>query len=78
MAFLKSKTDKDDYYSNGFYSDGYSDGRYAAKDGKNGPDEWFELDPAALEAIAGGAGQYDYYDTYRYWRDQNGVLREIR
>ncbi|MBQ6354711.1 MAG: hypothetical protein IJJ07_07205 [Lachnospiraceae bacterium] len=60
MAYLKSKNDKDEYYSNGY------------------SDEKFELDPAALEAIAGGAGQTDYYDTYRYWRDQNGVLREIR
>ena len=77
MVFFKSKNDKDEYYSNGYYSNGYADGRYYAKDG-NKSDEYFELDPAALEAIAGGAGQTDYYDTYRYWRDQNGVLREIR
>jgi hypothetical protein len=70
MAFLKSKNDKDEYYSDGYYSDGYYSNGYS--------DEKFELDPAALDAIAGGAGQGEYFDTYRYWRDQNGVLREIR
>ena len=78
MAFFKSKNDKDGFYNNGFYSNGYTDGKYFSKDGKSNSDEWYELSPEALEAIAGGAGQYDEYDTYRYWRDQNGVLREIR
>ena len=41
-------------------------------------DEWYELSPEALEKIAGGVGEYDDYDTYRFWRDQNGVMREIR
>ena len=52
------------------------------KDGCSGndnhsSDERFELNPETLEKIAGGVGGCDF-DTYRYWRDQNGVLREIR
>ncbi len=62
MACYNSKNNKDGYYNKDNYSS----------------DEWYELSPEALEKIAGGVGQYDAYDTYRYWRDQNGVLREIR
>lgn len=56
--FLKSEKGKD-----GFYSNGYSDGWYSAKDGKTNSDEWFELNTEALESIAGGRG----FDTYRDW-----------
>ena len=35
------------------------------------PDEY-------LENVSGGVGNYEYDDYYRVWRDQNGVLREIR
>ena len=73
MAYFNSKKDKD-----GFYSNGYSDSWFSAKDGKAKPDEWFELDADMLETITGGTGQMECYDTYRYCRDQNGVLREIR
>ena len=64
MAYFnpKNDNDKDDHFSNGNYSS----------------DEGYELSPEALEKIAGGAGAYDSFDTYRFWRDQNGVMREIR
>ena len=62
MAYFNPKNDKDGYFSNGNYSS----------------DEWYELNPEALEKIAGGVGEYGDYDTYRFWRDQNGVMREIR
>jgi len=62
MAYYDPKNDNDGYNSN---SDAYTD-------------EWYELSPEALEKIAGGVGEYGDYDTYRYWRDQNGVMREIR
>ena len=62
MAYSNSKNDKDGFLSNG----------------NNSSDEWYELNPETLEKIAGGVDGGDYFDTYRYWRDQNGVLREIR
>jgi hypothetical protein len=62
MAFFNNNNDKDGYFSNDNYSS----------------DKWYELSPEALEKFAGGVGGYDEYDTYRFWRDQNGVLREIR
>lgn len=62
MAYSNSKNDKDGFLSNG----------------NNSSDEWFELSPETLEIIAGGVGSSDDFDTYRFWRDQNGVLREIR
>lgn len=78
MAFFNSKKGNDGYYNSGadgFYSNG-QDGFYS-KDNYFS-DEYYELSPEALENIAGGVGQYDEFDTYRFWRDQNGVLREIR
>ena len=62
MANFNSKNDKDGFSGNDNHSS----------------DEWYELNPETLEQIAGGVGEGDYFDTYRYWRDQNGVLREIR
>ena len=62
MANINSKNDKDSSFSNSNYSS----------------DDWYELNPEALEKIAGGVGAYDEFDTYRFWRDQNGVMREIR
>jgi hypothetical protein len=35
------------------------------------PDEY-------LENVSGGVGNADEFDLYPYWRDHNGVLREIR
>lgn len=62
MANYNPKND-----NNGFFSND-----------NNSSDEWYELSPEALEKIAGGVGGYYDYDTYRFWRDQNGVLREFR
>ena len=62
MANFNSKNDKDGFFS---------------KDNSSS-DEWYELNPETLEQIAGGVGGGYDFDTYRFWRDQNGVLREIR
>lgn len=80
MAFFNSKKTEDGFWNNGdgFWNNGNADGWFSAKDGKNDPDGWYELDISMLENIAGGAGQFDDFDTYRFWRDSNGVLREVR
>ncbi len=56
----------------------HSDGGKFSKEEKRKTLEWYELDPETLALVAGGVGEYDEYDTYRFWRDQNGVMREIR
>lgn len=56
----------------------HSVGGKLSKEEKRKALEWYELDPETLALVAGGVGSYDPYDTYRFWRDQNGVLREIR
>ena len=63
MAIFNPKNDNE---KDAYFSNGISS------------DEWYELNPETLEKIAGGVDGGDYFDTYRYWRDQNGVLREIR
>ena len=52
MAFLKNNKDNNDNY----FSNGYADGWYSAKDGNNA-DEWNELKLEDLDAIAGGANE---------------------
>lgn len=70
---------KNNSKNNGDYlNNSHSDGGKLSKEGKRKALEWYELDPETLALVAGGVGGYDDFDTYRYWRDQNGVIREIR
>ncbi len=75
MAINNSKKENEGYISNL-----YPDGRNPAKEGKGNPREWYELDLEVLSLVAGGADRNDHpeIDTYRYWRDHNGVIREVR
>lgn len=75
MAFFNSKNNNDNFKSDSF-SDGWaSDGWAMGKGGENA-DDFFALDPAALDCVAGGVGiQTELEETDP---ENNAVLRAVQ